>query len=298
MRRSTVATGAILVITAIWGSTFFIIKDAVALIDPIDFLAVRFLIGALLPVAIFVPRLRALSWRQWGIGLGLGLLYGAAQIAQTIGLQWTAASVSGFITGTYVVITPLVVWVLFRTRPRAATWVAVGFALAGLALLSLTGLTGFGAGEGLTLLSAALYALHIVLLDRWATSMDSISLAVVQLVGVALICGGAALPDGITVPSDPIVWGAILYTAIAAGIVTMTLQSWAQRYLPATRVALMMVFEPVFATVFAMAFGGEALTGRLVLGGVMILIASVIGIRSGSESSDADRLATSLVDDE
>lgn len=281
MPRTTLATGAILLVTAIWGSTFFIIKDAVGRVDPVDFLAVRFLIGALVPAVIFLRQLRRLNWRQWGIGLGLGGLYGLAQIAQTIGLQTTAASASGFLTGTYVVLTPLILWAMFRVRPRPVTWVSVALAMGGIAALSLTGLTGIGKGEALTLLGAALYALHIVVLDRFSRAMDSVSLAVVQLVGVAVVCGAAALPDGVSVPSEPGVWGAILYTAIAAGIVTMALQSWSQRYLAPSRIVLLMAFEPVFASVFAVLFGGEVFTGRLALGGGLILAATLIGVRSG-----------------
>ena len=113
MRKPTVATLALLVVTAIWGSTFFIIKDAVSKIDPIDFLAVRFAVAALVPAAVFWRRLRQLSAAQWRIGLTLGGLYGLAQIVQTVGLQTTAASVSGFITGTYVVLTPIIMWIAF-----------------------------------------------------------------------------------------------------------------------------------------------------------------------------------------
>lgn len=275
------ATGAILLVTAIWGSTFFIIKDAVSRVDPIDFLAVRFLVGALVPSLIFLGRLRRLSWRQWSIALGLGVLYGFAQIAQTTGLQTTAASASGFLTGVYVVLTPLILWALFRVRPHRVTWLAVALAMAGIAVLSLSGLTGIGRGEALTLLGAALYALHIVMLDRFSRAMDPVSLATVQLIGIAIICGGAALPTGIDFPPDGVVWAAVLYTAIAAGIVTMVLQTWAQRHIPPSRVVLLMAFEPVFATLFAVLFGGETLTLRFLLGGSMILAATLIGVRAG-----------------
>ena len=231
MRKPTVATLALLVVTAIWGSTFFIIKDAVSKIDPIDFLAVRFAVGAAIPAFVFWRRLSRLTATQWQIGLALGCLYGLAQIVQTVGLQTTAASVSGFITGTYVVLTPIIMWIAFKARLNVRTWVAVALALAGLAVLSLTGLGNGGVGEALTLVGAALYAVHIVLLDRWSRSMDAMSLAIVQLIGVALTTGFLGLPGGYHVPADPGVWGAIVYTAIMAGIVTMLLQTWAQRHI-------------------------------------------------------------------
>jgi len=287
VRRSTTATLALLVVTAIWGSTFFIIKDAVSLIDPIDFLAVRFAVGAAIPAAIFWRRLRRLTATQWQIGLALGGLYGLAQIVQTVGLQTTAASVSGFITGTYVVLTPIIMWIAFRARLNARTWIAVGLAIVGLAVLSLTGIGGGGVGEALTLVGATLYAVHIVLLDRWSRSMDALSLAIVQLIGVALTAGFLGLPGGYHVPADPGVWGAIAYTAVVAGIVTMLLQTWAQRHITPTRVALLMTFEPVFASAFAVGFGGEAVTLRLIAGGALILLATLLGI-TGGQAGPAD----------
>lgn len=288
MRKPTVATLALLVVTAIWGSTFFIIKDAVSKIDPIDFLAVRFAVGAAIPAFVFWRRLSRLTATQWQIGLALGCLYGLAQIVQTVGLQTTAASVSGFITGTYVVLTPIIMWIAFKARLNVRTWVAVALALAGLAVLSLTGLGNGGVGEALTLVGAALYAVHIVLLDRWSRSMDAMSLAIVQLIGVALTTGFLGLPGGYHVPADPGVWGAIVYTAIMAGIFTMLLQTWAQRHITPTRVALLMTFEPVFASAFAVGFGGEAVTIRLVAGGALILLATLVGIRGGQAEPGND----------
>lgn len=288
MRASSTATLALLVVTAIWGSTFFIIKDALATIDPLDFLAVRFAIAAAIPAAIFWRRLRRLTATQWQIGLALGGLYGLAQIVQTIGLQTTAASVSGFITGTYVVLTPIIMWIAFRARLSARTWVAVALALVGLAVLSLTGLGGGGIGEALTLAGATLYAVHIVLLDRWSRSMDAMSLAIVQLIGVALTTGFLGIPGGYHVPSDAGVWGAIVYTAIVAGVVTMLLQTWAQRHISPTRVALLMTFEPVFASAFAVGLGGESVTLRLIAGGALILLATLLGITGGRAEPSRD----------
>ena len=297
MRKPTVATLALLVVTAFWGSTFFIIKDAVSKIDPIDFLAVRFAVGAAIPAFVFWRRLSRLTATQWQIGLALGCLYGLAQIVQTVGLQTTAASVSGFITGTYVVLTPIIMWIAFKARLNVRTWVAVALALAGLAVLSLTGLGNGGVGEALTLVGAALYAVHIVLLDRWSRSMDAMSLAIVQLIGVALTTGFLGLPGGYHVPADPGVWGAIVYTAIMAGIVTMLLQTWAQRHITPTRVALLMTFEPVFASAFAVGFGGEAVTIRLVAGGALILLATLIGIRGGQADAVNDTISIPGRDD-
>ena len=157
-RLQTIATFLLVALTAVWGSTFFLIRDLVQTVPAADFLAVRFTIAAVLMVALFWRPLRGLSQRDVLAGIGLGALYGVAQLLQTGGLAHTDASVSGFITGTYVVLTPVFTALLLRERVPAATWYAVTLATGGLALLSLNGVS-IGLGESLTLVAAAL--LHL-----------------------------------------------------------------------------------------------------------------------------------------
>lgn len=278
MRRGMLPVAALVAVTMVWGSTFFVIKDAVEVIDPADFLAVRFSIAALLLSVVSWRRLRRLSWQQWRTGLSLGLIYGLGQVAQTVGLRHTDASVSGFITGTYVIITPLLLWVMFRRRVSPHTWLSVALAVVGLGVLSLTGTAGGGVGELLTLVGAALYALHIVLLDRSTGSMDALSLTTIQIIGVAATCTLIAVPGGVGGIPDASIWGAILYTALIAGALAMLLQTWAQNHLSPTKVAVVMTLEPVFAMAFAIALGGESVTGRLLVGGALVLAATVIGV--------------------
>jgi drug/metabolite transporter (DMT)-like permease len=127
-------------ITAIWGSTFFLIRDVVQVMPPADFLAVRFTIAAVAILAVFWRPMLALNRREIQIGCCLGVVYAVAQITQTVGLAHTSASRSGFITGTYVVLTPILTAVLLRERIPRSTWLAVFIAMAGLATLSLNGL--------------------------------------------------------------------------------------------------------------------------------------------------------------
>ena len=191
--RTRLATLLLVALTAVWGSTFFLIRDLVETVPPVDFLAVRFTIAAVIMVIVFWRPVRALSRRQVVVGVGLGALYGLAQIFQTQGLATTPASVSGFITGTYVVLTPVFTAVLLRERVAGSTWAAVGLATVGLALLSLHGFS-VGVGEAITLLAAALYALHIVGLGRYSASEIATGLSVVQMVVIAVLCviGAAA----------------------------------------------------------------------------------------------------------
>lgn len=198
--RTRLATLLLVALTAVWGSTFFLIRDLVDSVPPVDFLAVRFTIAAVLMLVVFWRTVRALSRQQVLVGIGLGALYGLAQVFQTQGLATTPASVSGFVTGTYVVLTPVFTAVLLRERVAGSTWAAVALATAGLALLSLNGLS-VGAGEAITLLAAVCYALHIVGLGRYSASEIATGLSVVQMVVIAVLCSSARRPAASSCPA-------------------------------------------------------------------------------------------------
>lgn len=257
-------------VTAVWGSTFFLIKDLTTHVPAMDFLAIRFLVAGAVAMLAFAPRFKNVSASTWKYGIALGLIYGLAQIGQTIGLAHTDASVSGFITGMYVVLTPVVLWILFKEKLSKVTWIAVFIATGGLMVLSLKGWS-FGMGETLTLLGALGYALHIIFLSRWARKEDPLVLTAIQLVTVGLFCLPFALVDGITLPNSPAMWMSFIYMALIAGFGAILVQTWAQSRITATRAAIIMTCEPVFASGFAVAFGGEHLTWRLLLGGGLVL---------------------------
>jgi drug/metabolite transporter (DMT)-like permease len=270
--RSRLATLLLVALTAVWGSTFFLIRDLVEHVPPVDFLAVRFSLSAAVMVVVFWRPLRALDRRQLLAGIGLGALYGLAQILQTQGLATTPASVSGFITGTYVVLTPIFTALLLRDRVPSSTWFAVGLATGGMALLSLNGFS-VGVGEAITLLAAALYALHIVGLGRYSVNAIATGLSVVQMVVIAVLCVVGALPGGIVLPQTPGRWASVLYMVVFASILALWVQTWAQAHLPATRAAIVMTMEPVFAALFAVTLGDETATWRMVVGGALVLTA-------------------------
>jgi drug/metabolite transporter (DMT)-like permease len=270
--HTRLATLLLVALTAVWGSTFFLIRDLLETVPPVDFLAVRFSLSAVIMLIVFWRPVRALSRQQVLVGVGLGALYGLAQIFQTQGLATTPASVSGFITGTYVVLTPVFTAVLLRERVAGSTWAAVGLATVGLALLSLNGLS-VGVGEAITLLAAALYALHIVGLGRYSASEIATGLSVVQMVVIALLCVVGAVPGGVVLPSTPAQWASVLYMVVFASILALWVQTWAQAHMPATRAAIVMTLEPVFAAFFAVTLGDETATLRMVVGGALVLTA-------------------------
>lgn len=273
MRRTTLlATAALLGITACWGSTFFLIHDLLDRIPTLDFLAVRFSIAGVLLLAVAPKAVLRLSPAVRRQAVVLGGLYGVAQILQTAGLAHTPASVSGFITGMYVVATPLFAAVLLRARITRATWLAVLLAAAGLAVLTLQGFS-IGYGEAITLVAAMLYALHIVGLGAWSSVRDALGMSILQVVMVAVICLVASAPHGIVLPDNGSDWLSVVYMAVFPAALALLGQTWAQAHLSATRTAIVMSMEPVFAAFFAVLLGGESVTLRMVVGGLMVLAA-------------------------
>ncbi len=274
-RTALLAALALLAVTAMWGSTFFLIRDLLDRVPTLDFLAVRFAIAAAL-LALIAPRsLAKLSADSRKRALVLGALYGVAQILQTAGLAHTAASVSGFITGMYVVATPLFAALLLRTRIGPLTWVAVAVAACGLGVLTLEGLS-VGYGEAITLVAALLYALHIVGLGAWSKPDEALGMSILQLVAIAVICLVATAPDGIVLPDNTRDWLSVLYMAAFAGALALVAQTWAQAHLPPTRTAIIMSMEPVFAALFAVWLGGESAGSRMLIGGAMVLTAMLL----------------------
>jgi drug/metabolite transporter (DMT)-like permease len=283
---SRLATGLLVGVTAVWGSTFFLIRDLVTTVPPADFLAIRFALAAAVMAVLFHRQIRTLDRCQVRLGVTLGVLYGIAQVLQTTGLQSTSASISGFLTGTYVVLTPLLGATILREHLGPATWLAVALAMAGIAVLSLRGVA-IGVGESLTLASAVLYAGHIIALGRWSTPSAAIGLATVQAVVIAAVASIAATPGGLATPADGGQWASLLYMALVAGAIALWAQTWAQAHLTATRAAIVMALEPVFAALFAVLLGGEALTGRMLLGGALVVAAMYLVELRGSHSPTA-----------
>lgn len=276
--QTLLPTLALLAMTACWGSTFFLIHDLLERVPVTDFLSIRFIIASLAMVAVAPRAMGKLDPSKRKHAIVLGLLYGGAQVLQTAGLAHTAASLSGFITGFYVVATPFFAALILRSRITGMTWVAVFVAISGIGILTLGDVGGhqLGYGEALTFVAALIYALHIVGLGAWSTASDAIGMAIIQAIVIAVITTIAALPGGITLPDRSGDWLSIIYMAVFAGALALLGQTWAQAHLPPTRSAIIMSMEPVFATFFAVLFGGEVLTLKIFTGGGLVVAAMLI----------------------
>lgn len=275
---------ALLGATGMWGSTFAMQKDVMQRIGPLDFLGQRFLLAGIVSVIIFWPKLRRADWGTWKRGIILGVLYTVGQEAQTLGLSFTSASVTGFLTGLYVVLTPVVAFALFKVRQRPQLWFAVGLAAIGLGVMSFGGASGasaggLGAGELLVFGSAVIFAFHVVFIERFVKGRDPIALTAIQMIVLGVLSFLLALPGGVTMPAGAQAfgdWAVIVYMAVGSGIGSLLLQTWAQARMSATRAAIVMASEPVWAAIFAVVLIAEVITPEAALGGTLIVGAMLV----------------------
>jgi drug/metabolite transporter (DMT)-like permease len=269
-----VALVALIAVTAVWGVTFVQVKDAVALYPLFAFLAVRFAIATLTLAPFAARRLRGLGRRGGAASAWLGLLLAGGYALQTAGLERTTVSGTGFVTGMYVVLTPLIALGLFRAAIAPAAW--AGVALSTVGLLMLAGVHGSAGGDALVLGGAAVYSLQIVLMERYAPRYDALAFTLVEmaaaavgLLAVALVRGDLSVPHGWTV------WSALLVTGVFASALAFLVQTWAQRRTSATRTALAFAMEPVFAALFGFTLAGDRL-GALGWAGCAAIMAGIL----------------------
>ena len=301
-------TLAMVGVAAVWGVSFSVVDGSVigggaGAIPPTDLVAWRFGLGTVVLILIraFVTRRRAPrkmppALRQRAVIVGVFL--GSGFLLQTWALTYTDAVMSAFLTGLLVVIAPVAGWLIFRDRPGRVTWVAVVVATAGLAVLSLRG-AGFGQGELITSLAAAMWAIHLVLLARWAKPEFAIELAWIQTATVtglaictiavdAMISGRSPLP---TPPTQVQGWLGIAFLAVLATAAAMVLLSWAQSRMTATRASIILTLEPAVAGLTAACLGSE-FGLRTVAGGALLLVAMYlveVGGRRRSPTAPASK---------
>ncbi|MGH2441945.1 MAG: DMT family transporter [Chloroflexota bacterium] len=265
---------ALLGVTAVWGWTFVIVRDAIAHYPVLPFLALRFSLAALVLAPVLVRR-------RSGFFAGLlpGVALAAGYLAQTAGLRLTTASQAGLLTGLFVVITPILVFLLAKARPHRATGVAAGASLLGIALLVAGGSLQPGstqaAGDGLEVLTALAFSIHIVLLSRFSQDVDAASMAFSQMV----VCGvlfdaGSVVNGGFPAPSTT-VWGAILLTALLASALAFLVQTRVQQRVSPSRTAVILTAEPAFATFFGLVLEGDRFGVPQGIGAALILGAIV-----------------------
>lgn len=269
---------------AIWGGSFVVIKGALDVVPPCWLMFVRFFFSALIVGALFWKRVRPhLDASTLRCGAVLGILSGTAFVVQNIGLTDTTPGRNAFLTATYCVMVPFVNWAVARRRPGATSIVAAALGILGVGLLSLGDdfSVGLSWGDMLTLLSAVLYALHIVAVARFSASGHEVmTMTVTQLAMSAVVSLAAALVlEGVInfgVFADPGIWGALFYLVILSSAVCMVVQNLGQAHVPPAPASLLLSLESVFAVIASVLFYGEVVTPRLACGFASIFAAVVV----------------------
>jgi drug/metabolite transporter (DMT)-like permease len=266
------APWALLGVAAAWGLAFVVMKGAIERQSVNNFLFTRFSLAVVVMVLIRPQVIKKFNKDLLLRGSMAGVFLGFGYIFQTLGLERTGAAITGFITGLYVVLTPLLASFILKERIGGFVWLCIFIATIGLALLSVQGFS-VGFGEMLVLMSAIFFAAHIIALSKWSPGRDVYAMTVVQLTICALMAGIASIPEGYAPPPDRGVWAVVVFTAVFATAVAFIIQTWSQAHISATKVAVILTMEVVFAALFAVIFGGEVLTLQVLLGGLLVLLA-------------------------
>jgi drug/metabolite transporter (DMT)-like permease len=266
------APWALLSVAAAWGFAFVVMKDAIQRQSVNNFLFTRFALAVLVMLLIRPQTVKHFNKDLLQRGSLAGIFLGFGYIFQTLGLERTGAAITGFITGLYVVLTPVLAWLVLKEKITRFVWLCIMVATVGLALLSVRGFS-VGIGEMLVLASALFFAAHIIALSKWSSGRDVYAMTVVQLTMCGLLAGIASIPGGYAPPPDSGVWAVVIFTAVFATAIAFIIQTWSQAHMSATKVAVILTMEVVFAAVFAIFFGGERLTLQSALGGILVVVA-------------------------
>lgn len=287
-RSSLPATLLLICVTGVWGFTFVLNQQILTEVTLTDLQTWRFGIASLLMISLRPHWLLAAPKIHYVHGFWLGLALSAGYVMQLIGLQRTSATASGFITGMFVVLVPLLGGLIFKQRIPKVAWIATGMTTVGLALIAFNGIT-VGFGEVITVGCAALFALHIIGLDKWSDPEYVYSLTTTQIIAVFITSLISSLVSGgIQAPTNNQTWINIAFLAVVATCIGYFAQTWVQSQLSSTRTAIILTMEPVFAMVAGITIGSDSLTLRMIVGAMLILIATYVvelGPRASAEGT-------------
>ena len=289
MKQKLLLYFGLLLTTAVWGGSFVVMKDSLERQDVISFLATRFLIAGLLMFAYRPYSLMRLGKTLWIRAIFLGFLLSTGFIFQSVGLTKTTVSSTGFITGLYLVFTPLISWLILKRHILRLQLLAVFVATIGLYLIAYNGVE-FGFGELLVLISAIIFAMQIVALGEWSDGKNAYPLTLIQILVSALLFMIISFRNGYQVPPDSSVWTAILFTALFATFLGFLIQVKAQAVMTATAAGVVLAMEVPFAFIFGLYFDNDPLTLRIFSGGTLVMTAMAMVIWSESKNNKSTEL--------
>lgn len=278
-KRELLADGVLLLTALIWGSAFAVVKNTLDSFPPAAIIAMRYAIAAGLTAIAFQKHLKGLTRADVWRGAMVGLLLATAYIVQTVGLQYTTAGKNAFLTTVYVLLVPFGCWALFGQKLRGANFAAAGLMLLGIGLLSLDGQSGgLNVGDALTLVCGALFAGHIIAVERCQQKTDAYALIVLQFAFASAFSLVYALlfERGMALTFNAGSIGGLLYLAVFSTTIAMSLQNIGQSMAPASHAAILLSLESVFGVLFSCLLLGERVTPQMLLGFGVIFAALIV----------------------
>lgn len=277
MKRYLKGDLLLLVVTISWGISFILIKKVLDILPTYSFLAIRFFIAFTISSLVFYKNMIKINKNTIKYGAMIGFILFLGFTLQTLGLNYTTASKSAFITGFSVVLVPIISSIFLKKIPKKSAILGVIMALVGLGFLTLKGKFVLNIGDLYTLISAFFFAIHIIIVGKYTVTVDSISLAIIQIGMVGILSFIMSLIfEKPVVPSEINVWTNILILSLACTSGAYIIQNVAQKYTTPTHTALIYTGEPVFAAIFAYVISGEVLDYKGMFGAVLVLIGMII----------------------
>ncbi|MEH7401792.1 DMT family transporter [Gottfriedia acidiceleris] len=280
LRIDRIATISLIIVTLLWGTTFVVVQNAIAYVEPFAFNAFRFILATLVLLPFLIKRKQKtkLTVKQIVITSGIGFMLFLGYLLQTFGLKYTTSSKSGFITGLCVVLVPVLLYLVYKERSNWSTVIACLIALLGLSFLTLGDSFSVNLGDVLTLIGSVAFAFHIILSGKYTKQMDPITFTTIQLatVGISSTIFSLIFEDTYVSFSkelwvNPTFLFAVIVTAVFCTSIAFWVQMFAQQHISSTKAALIFIFEPVFAAFTAVLFANETLSIQTIIGGTFIV---------------------------
>ena len=280
-KKKVIANILLILTTLLWGTSFIITKTLTQEVPIFLYLGIRFSI-AIIGFIPYLIRIKRMNKKILLFGTLTGLMYYFAIVFQTLGIQTTTAGKAAFITGLSTIMVPFITWLGFRKAIKNRVWLAVIISISGMVFLLLEGESGIIIGDFLVLLCAVLYALFIVLNDKYVRTVDVYLYSMIQLIVISVLSfGGSFLLSetydlmNVSLPF----WLIFIYMGLAVTTGTFIFQNWSQQHQGPTQTAIIFTLEPVFAVIFAsFVFGNETMTPYGWIGCLLVFSAILITV--------------------
>ncbi len=279
IKQEHIADLLLLSVTVFWGSTFIIVKQSIAIMPTFAFLSIRFWLASIILILLFFKKLKHLNKQILKDGVWLGIMLFLSYAFQTVALEYSKASVVGFLTGLNVVIVPFLSAFIIKKMPSIFSQVGVALALVGVALMSLNDNFSISAGDSLAIICAIFISIHIIMTDRFSRKHDTYLLTTIQITVLAILSTITSLirePYILPAHFNGYLIFSFLITSIFATVYAFVIQTTMQQYTTPTKTALIFTMEPVMAGIFGYMLGHEVLSARGYAGSVVIFTGLLI----------------------